>query len=108
MEAGRPGHRILIVGSSHFLANNSSHRNLYGRATFARMTRLCIAQDHETATLHSRGLDICRKLTVIMGLRYAKRVWRGPRLCKAMPGAQGGAGRGGLAMRLGRMHATAG
>ena len=53
------------VEFSHFLANNNSHRNLYGSAAFPGMIRLCIAEDQEFAALHSRGLDICPVSTVI-------------------------------------------
>ena len=44
---------------------------------------LCIAQAHQSAALHSRGLDKCRKSTAIMGLRYANSDDHGPELCKA-------------------------
>jgi len=78
-----------------FLANNRNHRNLNRSAAFPGMIRLCIAGDHASAALHSRGLDICRKSIVILGPSYAKKENRGPTLCKAkiIPGERGAGGR---------------
>ena len=52
------------------------------RASPAPAPRLCIAQDHQPAALHSRGLDKCRICPVIMGPRYANSGDHGPQLCK--------------------------
>jgi hypothetical protein len=64
------------------LVRDGSHRNLYGSVTVPRMSRLCIAHDHESPCLHSRRLDICRISMVIMDLGYAKVTDRGCQLCK--------------------------
>jgi len=73
--SARPSPAVILADRRDphtYPADNGNHSNLYGSATFPRMIRLCIAQDHETAALHSSGLDIWRKLNVIMGLSYAK------------------------------------
>src|ERR1700722_495881 len=65
-----------------FPPGNWNHRNLHGSAAVLGMSRLCIAGDHESSSLHRRGLRICRKSDTEMVTRYAKAIDRGHQLCK--------------------------